>query len=416
MLKRVRGNLVYAAAMVMDLCLGGGLIAVAYVAKKDFAATPAQLGSLALASAGCYFVSSLVLGRLSDHWGRRGSVACGCVAVAAGFGLGFGASRLWHLYAVMLVCALAGGALWPALEADIADNSTARQLPARIGRFNVAWCTGFSLSGLTAGVLGQWAGYRLPLLLSALLGATAAGLYLLRRFPEQEPAGSRGSPGAEPVSARVADAYWKAALVLNFAAMGANVAMRYHVPTVTGGARGALGGLFFTLLFGSQLVSFLLLGRWHGWHYRRLPLMISVLMLGGGSLLCGLCSSTPALFGAGCVLTGAGCGLIYNSSVYYSVAAASGRGRRGGMHESAIALGAAAVPYVGGQLAMLPPARCGALLPEGVPFLTSGVFVALSALVGALLLRRARGASRRGCLASARLGAGDAPGELEDMA
>ncbi|MHC4916549.1 MAG: MFS transporter, partial [Planctomycetota bacterium] len=388
LLRRARRNFAYLTAFCMDLSLGAGLIAFNYMAKEEYGATPGQLGLIALISAGVYFGASLVLGRLSDHWGRRPSIVIGCLVGAAAFALGSRAAKLWHVYALMGLSALAMASFWPALEADISDNSTPRELPRRVGRFNVAWCGGFAVTGLTAGSLCQLVGHRWVLLLVACVGLLTILIYLARTFEsEGEVPGEPEECLARRSPAR-ASAFWRMALVLNFAAMGANSVLRYHVPTVTGGDRPALGGGYLTVLFAAETLTFIVLGLWHGWHYRGWPLVASCFLIVSGGVLCGLFHQMIPVFAAGCALTGIGCGLVYNSSIYYSVAAESGRGRRGGIHESALGLGAAVVPYVGGALAMTPWLAAGPGLQKGTPFFTGAGFMLLACGVALVIATR----------------------------
>ncbi len=385
-----RRNFAYVSAFLMDICLGAGTIAFTYIAKKEpLNAGPAHLGGMALVAAGVYVVSSLVFGKLSDRWGRRCSIAVACLVGSAAFGLGAAVTKLWHIYALMAVSAAAMGAFWPALEADISDHSTPAELPRRIGRFNVAWCSGFAIAGLAAGHLGEHVNQRAVLLATAGAGLLNLVVYLLRTFePESFPAREPDERAVHRAATR-AGTFWKMALILNFAAMGLNAALRYHVPSVTGGERSALGGTYLALIFAAETLTFLVLGRWHGWHYRSAPLAAAWALLVAGGLLCGL-TPMKLLFGAGCVLIGVGCGVIYNSSIYYSVSAETGRGHRGGVHESALGLGAAVIPYLGGVLMAVPWA--GGLLawPDGTPFLTAVAVLLAACAVSALVYMRIR--------------------------
>jgi len=282
------------------------------------------------------------------------------------------------------------GAFWPSVEADISDHSGPRELPGRVGRFNVAWCSGFAVTGLSAGALGQKIGHRNVLLMAAGIMILVIFVHLLRTFESEGPVVPEPEDCRRRAPADRAAVFWKMALVLNFAAMGANSVLRYHVPTVTGGERSALGGTYLTILFTAETLTFVLLGRWHGWHHRGWPLAASCGLVAAGGLVCGLAHQWVPAFAAGCALTGVGCGLIYNSSIYYSVAAESGKGHRGGIHESALGLGAAVVPYLGGLMASRAPQQCCLDLPKGAPFLTGACIMALASLTVLSLFFRAR--------------------------
>ncbi len=395
LVRLARRNFAYVAAFVMDISMASGVLAGAYWAKEEFGASPAQLGLFALFTAGAYVLASLFFGKLADRWGRRRNIFLACAICTTSFALILHATRLWHLYALMTTFAIGQGAFWPALEADISDNSTPRELPVRIGRFNVAWCSGFAVASLGAGVLGQICGL-LPVMALAAAGVMLAlVVYLLRTFePESFPAREPDECAVRRAATR-AGTFWKMALILNFAVMGLNGALRYHMPSVTGQGRSALGGAYLTTLFTAEVLTFIVLARWHGWHHRAAPMAVGACLAMAGGVICGL-SSAPMLFGAGCVLIGVGCGIIYYSSIYYSISAATDRGHRGGIHEAVLGLGAAVIPYLGGVLVAVPWA--GGLLswPDGTPFLTAvAVLLLASALCAAIYLRvRSAPASR----------------------
>jgi len=398
MVRRVRRNSIYIAVFLMDVGMASGTMAFTYIAKEDFGATPGDLGLFALIAAGTYVVASLLLGRLADRWGRKRNIVMACLIASSVYALAPHAERLWQLYVLGAVFSIGQGAFWPAIEADISDNSAPRELPRRLGRFNVAWCSGFAIAGLVAGSLGEYLDQVVVLSVSGCFALLALPAYLLRTYePERLPVPEPDECTARRARTR-AGAFWKIALILNFAAMGLNGSLRFHMPTVTGGEHSALGGAFLAAMFGAEVLTFIVLARWHGWHYRAAPVAAGWGVALTGGLLCALGwrsgiagpECAPLLFGAGCVLIGVGCGMIYYSSIYYSVAAESDRGARGGIHESVLGLGAAVIPWIGGLLAGV--SWAGGRLPwkAGTPFLTAAVILAAALPVTAWIYLRAR--------------------------
>jgi predicted MFS family arabinose efflux permease len=386
---RVRGHLVYLAAFFMDFSMGCGSVAGVYCAKEKFGATPAQLGLYASLSAGIYVCSALLFGRLSDRWGRRTNIVLACAAAAAALTGAPLAGTLWQLYGLMMASACGHGAFWPAIEADISDHSTPDELSRRLGRFNVAWGMGLVTGSLVAGWMGQHRGWPGVFRMAAGVAIIAMVLHAFRRFaPERALARETAEPPV-PGAAALAPSLWKMALLINFAAVGLAGTVRVHMPTVSGGGRGALGGTYLALLYLAQFVSFLVLARWQGWRHRLAPLTGASLLAVAGAAVCGLFSGSY-LFGAGCLLAGFGCGVAYNLSLYYSVAAASGRGHRGGIHEAVLASGAAVIPYAGGLLATTSLAK-GFPWSKGVPHLTAGVLLLVAFLCARWCCARSRG-------------------------
>ncbi|HOX07902.1 MAG TPA: MFS transporter [Planctomycetota bacterium] len=396
----LRRNGVYLAAFLMDGVQAFSAIGSSYLAKETYRADKADLGLLTLVAAASYVVASLVFGRLSDRWGRRRLIVMGAVLDAAALAVLAGAGSFWQICVLMGIFSVGQGAFWPALEADISDHSSPTELPRRLGRFNVAWCLGFVVGWPAGGMLGQSlgarpvaaaegapgaagaalldhsGGQRIVLLLGAALALVALAVYLMRVFaPEDVPAEAPDPAALERAGSRAVP-FWTIALVLNFAAMGLSGMLRSQLPEVTGGDRSALGGLFGACFFGAQVGVFALMALWRGWHFRAAPLVVGSLMAIAGGVLCGLCPA-PALFAAGCLLGGLGCGVAYYSSIYYSVAAASARGHRGGIHEAVLGAGGAVVPFAGGLLGnSLWAARSFPDWTAGVPFLLAAAVLA----------------------------------------
>lgn len=393
----VRRHLVYLAAFLMDICFSCSSVGVVYHAKAVFKATQADLGLFALLSAAAYVVSSYSLGRLSDRWGRRSSVVLGCALNAAILLAAPWVYRFWQLYAVLMIAAAGQGAFWPTLEADISDHSTPRELPRRLGRFNVAWGLGITLGGLCAGMLGEALGQPAVFLAGSLAAAATLVAFLLRTYVSEEAAGPAEAADKDPAAAVRADRFWKMALALNFAATGLASTVRAQMPAVTGGEHSSLGGIYLALFFGAEMATFIAFSQWHRWHYRVAPLACGGLSAVAGALLCGVSAARPAVFAAGCLLGGIGVGVAYYSSLYYSLMAASNRGHRGGIHEAVLAAGSAAVPWVGGLLASVAWIQGVVPWPAGIPHLTAGlVLVALLAGSGWLYAARRRSSPNPG--------------------
>jgi MFS family permease len=391
----LRRNGAYLAAFLMDGTLAFATIGSTYLAARKFDAGPAGLGLLNLVTAGSYVVFCLLLGPLSDRLGRRRLIIFGAVCDAAGLVLASGAGSFWELCLAMTLFSAGQGAYWPALEADIADHSSALELPRRLGKFNAAWCLGFVVGWPLGGVVGQSLDPRIVLLLGALVALSTQAAYLVRVFAPEPVEGAEPDECARERAEHRAVPFWTIALVLNFAAMGLSNSVRSQVAEVTGGDRMALGGLYGALFFGCQVAVFVLLALWRGWHYRAAPLVVGSLVGFAGAALCGL-SPKEMFFAAGCMLSGLGCGVAYYSSIYYSVAAASARGHRGGIHEAVLGAGGAVVPTIGGLLAAAPWA--GQLIkwaPEkqwtkGIPFLFAGAVLVLAFAAAMLVYARLR--------------------------
>ena len=131
----------------------------------------------------------------------------------------------------------------------------------------------------------------------------------------------------------------------------AYIAINTVIPTIPALARRLelsprLAGYFCSVWLFARAIAFLVLWLWPGWHYR-------FRWMGGAYLAMLACfalmltgSDLRVLAGAQ-ILFGAAVGLLYYSSLYYSMDVGERKGEHGGIHEAAIGLGNFAGPAVG---------------------------------------------------------------------
>jgi predicted MFS family arabinose efflux permease len=120
-------------------------------------------------------------------------------------------------------------------------------------------------------------------------------------------------------------------------------------------------GFICSLWYFARLGAFVALWRWTEWHYRFrwLAAAFVVLILSFATILM---SPNLAVLIVAQIFLGAAIGLIYYSSLFYSMDAGDTRGEHGGIHEAAIGFGNCAGPAVGAlSLQFLPQANSGAI-------------------------------------------------------
>ena len=117
----------------------------------------------------------------------------------------------------------------------------------------------------------------------------------------------------------------------------------------------------------ARLAAFLLLWRWDGWHYRfgYLNAAFALLIVSFAAML--LAPGLPVLVAAQ-VAFGLAAGLIYYSSLFYSMDSGENRAYQGGLHEAVIGIGSFAGPALGAAALHLFPRQlyAGALAVSGL--------------------------------------------------
>ncbi len=107
-----------------------------------------------------------------------------------------------------------------------------------------------------------------------------------------------------------------------------------------------LAGIWGSLWCFARFGTFVGLWLWPGWHYRFRWLLAAYVALVCAFITILLAPNLPVL-AAGQVVFGGAVGLIYYSSLFYSMDSSETKGEHGGIHESVIGLGNCAGPAVG---------------------------------------------------------------------
>jgi len=316
-----------------------------------------------------YTVCAWQGGRLGQRFGYLTAFAAGTWIILAGL-LGAVAVDLLSTVphpallqiAIMMFWTFGVSLTWPALEAMVSDREPPQNLPRMVGRYNVTWATGWAIAYFTGGALLEHLGPRsifvVPFVIHVL--QIAAILWVKPRTREalaKEPQARNselGNAAGTPVAADPGSFRSRSKLFLRLAWIAnpfAYLAITALVPVIPGlAARHGLSptwaGIFCSVWFFARLAAFFLLWHWPAWHFRFRWLFganVLLILSFGGILL------SPSLWPIFLfqIVFGFAVGLIYYSSLYYSMDAGDEKGAHGGIHEAAIGIGIFAGPAIG---------------------------------------------------------------------
>jgi len=344
-------------------------------------------------------------GRLGQRWGYLQAVTVGIVIMTGALVLGavlaaqpaLPRPAYWQL-GIMAIWTAGVSLTWPSLEALVSDHEPPRRLPRMVGIYNVTWASGWALAYFAGGAMLDTLGDRSLFVVPVLFhGAQLALILRLRPLARQaaslqdpvEAVSSQPEPAPVHTPERTRFFLWLAWIANPFAFM----AISALVPLIPGLAQRhnltpTLAGAFCSVWFFARLGTFFVLWHWPAWHYRFrwfIGAFILLIVSYAGIL------AAPSLWPIFIFQVGFGIatGLIYYSSLYYSMDAGDAKSEHGGIHEAGIGAGNFSGPAIGG-LALL-------LFPRVPQVDTWAVSLALSAgLVGlitasrraAVLLRR----------------------------
>ena len=307
-----------------------------------------------------YTFSAWFGGRFSQRVGYFVALPLGLGIMAVGLLTAHGSGSLAGLLPSLAVWTFGVCFTWPTLEALVCEGEASTRLQRMVGIYNLVWAgtaaVAYFVGGAVKETLGDQSIFWLPALLHVLqLGVVlwlkrqvpaAAGrarmlpptLSSSKETPERHPATSTLRPKAFLMMAWLANPF--AYVAINAAAPVIPVlAERLHLST-------RQAGFFCSLWFFARLGTFAWLWQWTGWHYRfRWLLSAFVLMVLSFALM--LLSSHIAVIGLAQIGFGYGVGLIYYSSLFYSMDVGDTKGEHGGIHEAMIGSGVFAGAAVG---------------------------------------------------------------------
>jgi MFS family permease len=242
--------------------------------------------------------------------------------------------------------------IWPVIEALVSEGETPDHIPHAIGIYNMTWAVTNAAAYFVGGAIIEKFGYQsifyLPFGFMVL--QLAMVFWIEKLYPGHvAPAANRDLPPApqRPTPANAKTFQHMAWLANPFAYIAINtllavmpgIAAQFHLST-------SLAGFVCSLWCFARVIAFLGLWQWTRWHYRFhwLAGAFGLLIL---SFVTILSTHNLALLLVAQVFFGLAIGLIYYSSLFYSMDASDTKSEHGGIHEAAIGLGNCAGPLVG---------------------------------------------------------------------
>jgi DHA1 family tetracycline resistance protein-like MFS transporter len=205
----MRKNLALIFVFVFIDVLGFSLILplLPYYAET-FAATPTVVGLLLGANAVTQLISTPIIGRLSDRYGRRPMLILSIAGTVASFLMLGLANSLWMLFASRILDGLLGGNISLA-QAYITDVTDKKNRARGLGIIGASFGLGFIFGPALGGTLSGGGNYGRPALAAAALSALNL-LSVLAWLPESLPSERRAEMAHSPRAAFTARALWEA--------------------------------------------------------------------------------------------------------------------------------------------------------------------------------------------------------------
>ena len=354
-----------------------------FFTEKTFGfSTKANLAAAALNGA-LTAMGSFLGGKFAQKQGYHKALKLGFLIMAVSLAIGSQLSSPAAHVCVMGTMVLGMCLTWPTLEALVSEGEPAGRLEQTLGLYNVIWAGGGALAYFVGGALLQkWARsiFYMP---AAIEFLQLALLFWLEARPRKTE-GSADSPvrDREPIQrapvgsksplvvtnprtglsalrslwagrnerplAAEQKAFVRMAWLANPFAYIAINSLVAIIPSLAAklGLSTALAGIICSTWCFARMAAFLGLWLWPGWHYRFGWLLTAYLSLIVSFISILLAANIFWLVSAQ-ILFGFALGLIYYSSLFYSMDCSDTKGEHGGIHEAAIGAGNFAGPAVG---------------------------------------------------------------------
>ncbi len=245
---------------------------------------------------------------------------------------------------------------WPTLEALVSEGESRAGVQRMVGIYNIMWSGTAAVAYFTGGVLMEKLGSRSLFYVPVGVQIVQLALTLwLERQARWQQVAPRSRPLVEPLApepqvtgSTKSKVFLRLAWLANpFAYIAINtliavvpgVAQRLELSTMAAGFCGSVWCF-------SRLGAFFVLWHWNGWHYRFRWLLASYLTMIATFAAIVTAPNLVLLIVAQLVF-GCVAGLIYYSSLFYSMDLGDTKGEHGGIHEAVIGLGNFAGPAVG---------------------------------------------------------------------
>ena len=264
--------------------------------------------------------------------------------------LGYSQALLGAEWVILVFWTMSVCITWPTIQALLSQRQSPGQLSRTVGIYNMVWACASALAYLISGFLMEKFGGEILFWFSAALNVFQLAMLPGLKNKDAQIAAAESVQSAagvaEPVRGLNPRPIAKARNFLLLAWIAnpfAYVAIYGVIPTIPKlaqnlGLSESGAGTVCSVWQWTRLAAFAWFWLWPGWHYKFRWLFTAFIAI-IGSFVGMLISPQIWMLVLAQIVFGLAIGLIYYSSLFYSMDAGESKGKRGGFHEAAIGLG-----------------------------------------------------------------------------
>lgn len=323
---------------------------VYFLGEKQFGFSTIQNLGLAAVLGFAYVFAAIYGGRFAQRHGYLHSVRVGAAIMCICFLIGAFITSWWPSFVLIMIANFGMCFTWPALEAMVSEGEPRHRTQSMVGIYNMTWAGAGAFAYFTGGAMIDHFGIRSMYLVPAALLVVQ---YLLALKLERELRATPLTPLPDEPTDTIAEkhenapAFLKMAWVANpFAYLGCNTVIAI-IPTLARHLElsAMIAGFVGSTWLFVRAASFVLLRYWPKWHYRFDLLVAAYVAMIVAFAIILLVPNLWILIAAQ-VIFGLAHGLIYYSSLFYSMDVGETKGEHSGIHEAAIGAGNGGGPAI----------------------------------------------------------------------
>ncbi len=303
-----------------------------------------------------YALMSWVGGHYAQRFGSFAALKLGFAAMIAALVTGTQVHTLSGHLLVLVGMTVGTSFTWPALETLASEGETRAGLQRMVGLYNVVWAATSAVAYFVGGAILERAGLLSFFVVPAamVLGQLLLIVWLERKATAAPHSSVLGIREVRPDAPAIPHPPAETRLFLRMAWLSnpfAYIAINTLVAVMPGvaarlGLSTTLAGVCGSVWCFARMGAFFGFWFWSGWHYRFRWLLAAFAAL-IGTFATILVAPHLAVLILAQLGFGVAVGLIYYSSLFYSMDAGDTKGEHGGIHEAAIGLGNCAGPAIG---------------------------------------------------------------------
>ncbi|MGZ5568976.1 MAG: MFS transporter [Limisphaerales bacterium] len=325
-----------------------------FLAEKQFGFKTLQNLLLAAGLGLTYVGAAIYGGRFAQRHGYFYSVRVGVAILTVSFAVGAFVANVWLWLLILFVANFGLSFTWPALEAMVSEGEPRHRMQSMVGIYNFTWAGAGAVAYFTGGAMIEHLGIRsLYLVPAGLLVFEFALALFLEKELKNTSAALLPASDSEEEQATIAEkhteagAFLKMAWVANpFAYLGCNTVIAI-IPTLAHKMQLSpmIAGFTCSIWLFVRAGSFVVLRFWPNWHYKFHLLVAAYVAMIAAFAVILLVPNLLVLIGAQ-VVFGLAHGLIYYSSLFYSMDVGETKGEHSGIHEAVIGAGNGGGPAI----------------------------------------------------------------------